>query len=468
MSKNITLENFTVRDFGGISSDKPVILYVGEAYAQGKNIMLTKGDQGTNKSSWLTAILGLMGQELDINGKSKEIMFINRNSGKLDCENHFTFKGVHYRVSWTKSAFKLQRQEMNELTDKLVWRDETSPVATLKAIIGYVGTPPMNLKNKDGVKQVEEIRRALAISDDVQIEERKLLKSLEEAKTARTNANREYTRLQKALEANEMYVNWQQSEEAFKVVKTSASEKTKVDEIAKRKETFTRAQDRVKTLTNDVVKITDDIQELEQKLQEKKLELLHTKDALEKGKVFIEENKGVEKEHEEAQESYFQIEKYLAQQRDWEAVKKAKKEMDEFQEFVIKLDGQKDDLKAKLLDIGKRGLPDIPGLEVVTSGDIDGREVGVYLKGLNAYQLSESEITDLYLQIWGTQDVKYVFLENISSYGTSAINTLNELAKKGVKIFASKMERGAPFEIELVDAIPLTDTPAPAAKGKKK
>lgn len=447
MAKDIKLKSFTVNDFGGISKENPIVLYVGDAYANGKNIAIAKGDQGTGKTSWLTAIQGLFASSFDI----KEQNFIN--NGNLNAGFEFEFKGNEYKVTWTKSQFKLQKKELNELTDKVVWREELSPVATLKNIIGYIGTSPMALKSKDGAKQVEEIRKALSVAPEIQQQEKQLFATFNVAKESRTSANREYDRLRKALDANPLYLNWEESELKFAEQKNSETEKKKIQDLEARKTQYKLAEQEMSSLRLKETNLSEEIEEMEMRIQQKKIELMQVNERINKDSVFIEENKGIVQEYANAQELYLNIERYLAEQREWQDVIARKKEMDEYQELVIGFDAKKDELKKQLLEIGKKGLPDINGLEVVTSADIDGREVGVYLNGKNAYQLSESELWGLFLEIWGTQNVNYVFVENISSLGSHAIDILNDLAAKNVKIFASLMARGTSFSIELTDKI---------------
>lgn len=448
-AKDINLGIFNINEFGGINPSNPIVMYVGEAYSAGKNIAIASGDQEQHKTTWLYALQGLFAQNFDI----KEENFINRESGKIDLGYSFEFDGCEYRVIWTKSQFKLQQKVYNKLKDKEVWRDETGPVETIKKIIGYVGSSPMKLRTEDGAKQVTEVRKSLAVTAEVQEAEKALLKTLETATTARTEANREYTRLLNKLSAEPLYTEWEASEKKYAEEKTSETEKQKLETASKKKSDYELAEQRLKDRKSSKERLQKELQELKDKVKAKQKEVTENDEKITIAEDYLKLNKDAVTNYDIVFKSFQDVERYVTDRNKWLQIKTEKKEMDAFSDSVIKLDAQKLDLRAKILATSKQGMPNIEGLEVITSKDIDGRPVGVYLHGLNVAQLSESELWGLFLQIWHTQGVKYVFIENITSLGSRAVEILNGLAKANVKIFATKMARGRKFEITFTDQI---------------
>ena len=384
--------------------------------------------------------------------------FINIGENKISVSQEFDFEGQSYRVRATKSKFELSIKHVIAGQEKFLPVGE--PISTLKKLIGHIGLSPMSLKEKNGSLQVKELRKALDVSNEVEEEETKIKKDFEVAKNARTAFNREFTRLQKVLSENEMYVAWEESEKKYAEQKTSEGEKIKMIALELKKNQFSEAQQRlsnhernINSIKNDIEEIEKQIEELKRKKETKNEELSQSESKKEIAETWIEENKSIEADYAKAQEEYRDIERYLINQSQWEAVKKQKAEMDDMETEVQKADTLKYNLSQELLKIAKKGLPDIEGLEVITEDSIDGKDAGVYLNGRNLSQLSESEIWGLYLNIYKANNVSFVFIENISGLGSEAVNILNELAAAGVRIFASQMVRGQ-NELKIV----MTDT----------
>lgn len=149
----------------------------------------------------------------------------------------------------------------------------------------------------------------------------------------------------------------------------------------------------------------------------------------------------VKTEYQEAEAAYMDINRVLLEQQDWKRIKQLKIDMDQYETLVQDADAKKDKLKMDLMKVTKKYLPEIEGLEIKIATGMDDEEEGIYYNNKTMAQLSESELWSLFFQIWEQKQVRFVFIENVSSLGTDAVGVLNMLAENGVKIFASMMDR---------------------------
>jgi len=432
MSTNrLTLVSTSVESFGGIDKSRPIVISLPE----GKNIAIAEGDQGTGKTSWLHSLMYTFG--VNFNVKDKDL--VNLTDGKLKAGLEFEDGPDKYRVNATKSKFELTK--FAEVGGKPYWLPVSEPVATLQRLIGHVGVSPMSLKDKKGADQVREIRKALTVSEDVENEETELKEKLKSATKARTEANSAYNSIKKILEADEMYLNWEQSEEKYKEQKSSEAAAAKLKECEINKNQYAAAITRVETLQQTEKNIQSEIADMEARLILKKQELQTTTESIGKGKDFLEQNKGSVEKYNTALEEYRTIDRYLSQQAAWQTVQQRKKELEEYETLVAKADGLKDDLNNQILELGKKGMPNIEGLEVIATDSIEGKEVGVYLHGKNLAQLSESELWSLFLRIWEASNTRFVLVDNLGVLGSEAVAILNHLAASGCKLFCTLMNR---------------------------
>ena len=75
--KELLLEKIEVKNFAGIDDSKPVLIYLGDKDNQ--KILTAEGDQEVGKTSWLTAIKGLLGASLEL----KEENYVNNKTKKM-------------------------------------------------------------------------------------------------------------------------------------------------------------------------------------------------------------------------------------------------------------------------------------------------------------------------------------------------------------------------------------------------
>lgn len=452
---SITFKKLTINSFAGIDKSTPIVIDLEDYYKKGKRIAKLSGDQGTGKSSVLSAILYAAAQEFDF----KLVNLINAKDGTISEELEFEKDGKQYKVKATKSKFELFRLFRDG--EETRWIAESDPKTNVTKLIGQIATSPMFLKSLDGKKQVEWLYTMLQVPAEVKEKEEKLKTSLKQITEARKEANKAYEGTKKMLLADEMYQDWEQSEKEFAAEKSAESEKKKLSELDSKISQFHAAEQKLATLKikkeqeqREIEDIQEQINALQERLKNKTQNLSDTEAAINSGEKWVSENKNVKEEHESALQSYMQIERYLVKKAQWEAIKKKKAEMDELETAVQEADAKKDEIREELRKLSAAALPPIEGLEVVTDESIEGKEIGVYVNGKTPAQLCESELFDLYFQLAEYKQIRILVIENLNSLGSAAVDTLNKLAEKGAYIWYSEMKRNQnKLKIEFTDKI---------------
>jgi|694.fasta_scaffold35503_3 hypothetical protein len=441
----LVLEKIEVKNFAGIDDSKPVLICLGK---DSKNIVTAGGDQEVGKTSFLTAIKGTLGANLEL----KEENYVNQKTGKIETDLEFVYKGRRFRCTWRKSYFKVQEYITDEVLKREGWTDQRNPTELLKVMFGYVAQTPESLRLKDGKAQIEEFKKVIGASlDETEI---KLKKDFEEVSKSRTEANRSYTGIKKKLEETPMYVNWEEFEKLYSQEKSIESEKSKYLQAQEKSSKYQEAQLRLSSLQEQKTSKAKEIQDLENKLITLKNEQAALEEKIEVGEKYINDNSSVISEFEEISKSYLEISQYIADRNNWLGVVTSKKEMEEYESLIQAFDSQKDTIKAKLRELYTSMLPNIEGLEIISVEELDSdKKVGVYYKDKPISILSESELWGLYLQIWDALNIKFVIIDNISDLGSRAVEIINQMAAEGVYFFAAKMKRNEPMTITITEKV---------------
>jgi hypothetical protein len=441
----LVLEKIEVKNFAGIDDSKPVLICLGK---DSKNIVTAGGDQEVGKTSFLTAIKGTLGANLEL----KEENYVNQKTGKIETDLEFVYKGRRFRCTWRKSYFKVQEYITDEVLKREGWTDQRNPTELLKVMFGYVAQTPESLRLKDGKAQIEEFKKVIGASlDETEI---KLKKDFEEVSKSRTEANRSYTGIKKKLEETPMYVNWEEFEKLYSQEKSIESEKSKYLQSQEKSSKYQEAQLRLSSLQEQKTSKAKEIQDLENKLITLKNEQAALEEKIEVGEKYINDNSSVISEFEEISKSYLEISQYIADRNNWLGVVTSKKEMEEYESLIQAFDSQKDTIKAKLRELYTSMLPNIEGLEIISVEELDSdKKVGVYYKDKPISILSESELWGLYLQIWDALNIKFVIIDNISDLGSRAVEIINQMAAEGVYFFAAKMKRNEPMTITITEKV---------------
>lgn len=430
--KDLNLKEFEANSFMGINSEDPVVI----TFPKKNGIVLLKGNQGTRKTSTLTALMHLMGAAFGFDTKN----LYNNEDETIDVNLTFEYNGVEHVA--TQSGSRLTLKKFYKEADKFI--QESSPKETLRNIFGNLGVSPMFLKNLDGKKQIQWFKDTFGNDEEATRKEVKLKKDLTTAMSSRKDANRDKKNLAGWLAESKLAQNYEKNLKNFSTPVTIEKEQEKYNAAMAKKREYDDNDARIKNTEATIATREQQIAEMEAKLVEARKVLQDAKDGVERGKAWMEENKKAPKEFETAQVDFMNASKKIEEYRDWKEVVRKKKELDAFEEASTLLTGQIDNLRIEMRKLVKKYLPDIEGLEIKIATGIDDEieEDGIFYNGRSLAQLSESELWDLFLLIWEQKDVQFIFCENINSLGSDAINTLNRLAKeKKAQIFASEVDR---------------------------
>lgn len=435
MAKDLHLKLFKANSFMGISSDSPVIIDFTKA-RKGQNVTLLTGDQETGKTSTLYGMMRMMGAAFGFDLKHT----VNNEDETVDVEHEFNFEGADYVAKLTGDRLSLKRfyKETNK------WLPESSPADTLRKIFGNLGVSPMFLKEMDGDKQIKWFKKTFG-SDQNSRKEEKVIKDLTEATDRRKVVNKMNAELSGWLSQNDLFQNYEKNQKKFAVPINADKEKKSLEAITKRNADYSRIEHGVESMREELVDTIAEINQLRQKLVDAELQQKKVEEKIKGGEKWLEENKSIPAEFEKANKEWLNLSKTLADQTQWKEVLRKEKELQDGQDLVISVNALIDTLRSDLLELTSTYLPKIKGLEIRTKGlniDNGDDDEGIYYNGKSLAQLSESEITELFLLIWKHKKVCFVFIENISSYGSGFVKVLNDLVKAGdIQVFASEMDR---------------------------
>jgi DNA repair exonuclease SbcCD ATPase subunit len=430
--KDLHLIEFEANSFAGIDKEQPVIIHF-----KNKPVTLLRGDQGTNKSSTLNALMSVMGAVFNFETKN----FVNKKDDTIDVKLKFNHKGTDYEVMQSGNRVTLKRfyKESNK------WIAEGSPKETLREIFGNLGVSPIFLKDLPGKKQIEWFKETFGATEDVSKKEKKLQADLEKIFAQRRDLNRAIKETDGALKSNVLYKNYEKNQAKFAKHLSAEKEKEKLQTLQTKKEEFDKAKSVLDNLKEKRKGHTDRIAQLQKQIDEEVQSRSLVEKRIADGEVYIAASNGIEKEYSEANEAYLNISKTIAEQTQWKDVLKKEKDLDEMEQTVVLATDQIAQLRVAILELTSTYLPKIKGLEIRTKGfsiDTGDEDEGIFYQDKSLAQLSESELWDLFLLIWEKMEVYFVFCENISSLGSQAVQTLNRLAKeKKAQIFASEVDR---------------------------
>jgi hypothetical protein len=493
MHNQIKLVDLRVLAYAGISPDKKAEVMAPESatypkitdlknvdpnnglvivFPDGYNYVELESDQGGGKTSVIECLKEATGGESIPNAVNTQV-----NNKRFE----FTFQGKDgelYKVKATKTQFDLLHIMRDKETSEVLYdqkgqprtQRENAPKTLLKTLVGAAGMSPLELKEKDGKAQVDWLRSLYTFSQEEIQAEKKVLSEIDQTYKARKNAKRDYKVLKGALSLNEYYIKYEHYQKYFpENVDKYADVGERVKEITKQYNTYLSAEQKLlnhmdaldvhKTAINDS---TERIRDLEKRLQEEKGKLEHavklhneTTEKITAANSYLEENKEVKDKYYKATKLIDDSNEFFRQKTTFEAVVEDKKKLDHLSNETIRLDSRLEELREAKRKFISSFTPSFEGFEVVVpdpeltddekdSEDVkatDMRPVGLYYKKKPISHLAESEVWEFAAQLWEKLGVKIVYVENVSSLGSGAIEMFNRFIEHGGYIFASKMNR---------------------------
>lgn len=461
---NTTLKNITIKSFKGISENSPVIIDF-----NGKdNIVKFDGDQGKGKSSSLEAILWLMGYSFDVNIKE---MFNGKNP--IDEEMTFIHNEVNYKVVASKEkveVFTLREGDGNK-ADK--YMRESSPKDLLNRIFKKC-IVRQDFRYDKSEKQVEWVSELFPMPKEEKqtiIELTKKIESLK--KDTRPAIGNEVKKYKTLTESNLLYLEYKERGEALeKEVATlkKKDDKNDISKITTDYNKFVQASATLKTLKDvDKVKVECDILDIERqindlqiKLELKKSDLLAIDKRIEEGDAYIEKNKSIEKKYADSMALATSANETAIRIQNFESLKVNLQAWNEQEDKYANIDSEIKEMVKAIREVKAEYIPKIEGLEIVTDvemedGEIVGNDIGIYLNNVNLRTLSGSEYIMTMIKIIRASGSRFIFIDDLATYGSETISYINELAHSikddnGV-IFCSEMSRGTELVIEMSESI---------------
>lgn len=430
----LELEEFSAQSFMGIDSSRPIVIDFSKK-SRSKNVVEFFSDQGTCKTSTLCGILYAMGATFNLDKKK----LMNSTDGAIDVNLKFKYNDEQYHV--IAKTGRIELKKLNEDTGK--WKPEDSPVAILRKIFGPVGLSPFSVKELRGKDQIKFFQDMFGSGEDASKKMKKLEDDIEIIFAQRRDVNRDVKAISAALEIDPLYQNYEKSAERFKKPISAEKEKKAFDELSEKNKQYEKAVSMLGDLVVETTRCDVEIKELRAKLEAVEKRRADAVSRKEKGEEWLAANKGVPKQYEEAQKAWMNLSTTLAEYEKWKGILKKEKDLLELQDAVVTATGQLDELREKMLKLTNSCLPKVDGLKIKVASGLDKEEKpeGVFYNDKPIHELSESEYTDLWCRIWDAAGVNHLFIENITSLGSDAVATLNQIAKNGGLVFATRMER---------------------------
>lgn len=446
MSVNkLSLKNFNIQSFAGISKGNPIVI----SFPDGHRFLKAEGDQGTNKTSTIEALKSLLGENMvanSVNSEDDDKKAIGRFIGK---------DGLLYQVRMTKTTFVLENIVTDEngepVTDekgKERSREEKKPMTLIRKLVGPLGISPMELKHKNTSEQIDWLQSHYSDgAEDFKKKETQIKQKSSAAYKKRTDVNRDIKKLNAILDANDFFKNKKKWEDEFAIISNEAAVQEKLNEKKEAAEKYIRAEEKLKTVKaqaqsvdTETAAIQAEIERLQKALELKKGEAAELQEKISVGEKFLEENKTINDEYQETNDTFLRIQELKISKAGFDAMIASETELSSLSKQKEELTNEYEAANTDLSEYIKSFTPDIPDFEVKIATD-DSNDEGLFYRGKSIDQLCESELWEMCLLIWAAFDVRVVFVENLNSLGSNAIDRLNWFVNNGGYVFATEMDR---------------------------
>lgn len=441
-----------------IDNDNGIVLVFPDNY----RFQQSEGNQGVGKSSLHKALLELTGNIMVPNAINSidNDKRINLKTWGLD--------GHLYHIRATKSTYVIERIETDEEGNPIISEkgkeikaEIKEPKTMIKKIVGPAGVSPNWLVEMKPADQIAWVRSLFTLDQDVLKQELDITKKYNEAYKARTQAGNDHKRYKNLTESSPFYKEQEKHEKYFAETSFENVEQS-MKSIQERHSEYQRNEMGLKqlkdiTLQNalmnvekadeTIVSIENEIKRLQQELakaHDDKQATIEAKIAVENrikaGEEWIEANKSVVQEMESFGEKVKEASEFKAKKQEWEVMLENQKQMNHYESEYQRLTVLIDEYAKTKQQLVEMFTPKVEGFEVCIPDENEKRE-GLFYKGMSLDKLSESELWEMATQLWQVMNVQMVFVENINSLGTGAVEKFNEFIAQGGYVFATMMNR---------------------------
>lgn len=441
-----------------IDSDNGIVLVFPENY----RLQLSEGDQGVGKSSLQKSLLELTGNILAPNA----INSID-NDKKINLKT-WGLDGHLYHIRSTKSTYVIERIETDEEgkpiineKGKEIKAEMKEPKTMIKKIVGPAGISPNWLVEMKPSEQIAWVRSLFTLDQDVLKQELEITKKYNESYKARTQAGNDQKRYKNLTESSPFYkeqekhekyfaeTSFEDVEQSMKTIQEKHSEyqryemglqqlkdislKNAIANVDKADETIVSIENEIKRLQEQLSKAHD----AKQAAVEGKIAV---ENRIKAGDEWIEENKSVVEEMQSFGEKVKEASEFKAKKQEWEIMLENQKQMNHYETEYQRLTTLIDEYAKTKQQLVEMFTPKVEGFEVCIPDENEKRE-GLFYNGMSLDKLSESELWEMATQLWQVMNVQMVFVENINSLGTGAIEKFNQFIQQGGYVFATMMNR---------------------------
>ena len=439
---NTVFKTVTIDNFGGIDESHPMVIVFPEGY-EGATVL--SGDEATGKTSTLTAIESLM-------GGIYQDYYISKKTNSINGVFEFEVDGAMYRTKLTKTQFKLEQYVNVAGKDK--WMPTGEDKTLVRKLLPFATSPDV-LVQKDGTQQIKWLKEVAGSL----VDESELTDKYKKLYSDRTAKNKEVKFHKDQLIESGRFVSEGGDiipTEHFELKKGEVTDidfdkiielqeagirtlSVEADRINRAKIKLEGFDDIIREKKKQIAGWLIQIEELEKSISQGEIEIKECETKKIEGSKFVDEGKAVIEKIDAAKLELDNTKELKSVKTSIEATLKMydtyKARFDE----ANSLTNQLDELNEQKLALAKQFTPDIEGFEVEL-GNLD-REKGLYLNGINISVLSESERYGLCIKIWEHFKIKVVFIENITSLGSNAMDIIKMFIANGGKVFATRMKR---------------------------
>jgi len=459
---NTLLKNINIQSFKGIDESSPVIIDFNEA----KNIVYIKGDEGKRKTSTLEAIMWLMGAAFDV-----KIAEMFHDGQPINEEMDFEHEDKTYKVIANGDKIVVKSLREGDGTTKDRYVNEPSPKDLLQKIFKKcIIKNDFRYESKE--KQLEWVGNMFPLPKDAKDAIQSFQGKIKEMReTTRPTIGREMNAAKSVLESNPLFAEWKQKGDALsdeitkmekKLDKTDISEITgKYNQYKQAETALENFKEKEKTANEEIAELERQLSDIKLKIQLKTNELDATKGRINDGEAFLVKNKKVLAEYEKAIKDQNEVSDKRIRISDYERLIRDHAVYNEKSDEYIKIDSLIQQATAQIKNIKADYVPEIPGIDFVYDDEMQDnqvtRERGIYYKGHNIRTISGSEYVQCLVKIIRAAGARFIFIDDLATYGSETISYINELADEikpnGGVVFASEMERGSELIIEYKEKI---------------
>jgi hypothetical protein len=435
-----------------LDPEQGIYLVMPEEY----RVAVAEGDQGLGKTSFIEFMGVVTG-----NFEEPTNSINTQDQNKKGRMRFYGKDGKFYEARITRSTFVLEEIETDEpygnpvldARDKEIKKEVKKPKETLLKLLGPAGFDPLTLKRMSGADQIKWLRQQATLDTETQRLELEVKDRINKSYKERTKAGQMQKHYKALVDASPYYKNWQEFEQKFSSTEHD-NVAEQVAETQRKYTTYTNNENGVALLRDQRTRKQDEVEDCEEEIRELEEKLLRARESLEqkvherglldqrieKGEQWLQNNAAIKQEFEQATRKIEDAAQFQRDRQQFEQMKENKKQWDHYTSEYVRLTNIIDENTKVKKEITRLFTPKVEGLEVLIPDENDPRE-GLVYQGKTSDQWAESEAWEVCLGCWQDMGTRIVFVDNLTSLGSGAIEKLNDFVLAGGYILGTQMNR---------------------------